>query len=88
MRREKARCPMAKRNALEELAERLDKGRWNLDVKDYDKAVLIIAELAKVSEGSWVEDCGGKFYLCRLEGRVIETAIGKCRAIADEGEMK
>ena len=34
---------MAERNALAELAERLDKGRWNLDVNDYEKAVRIVA---------------------------------------------
>lgn len=36
---------MDKRNALAELAERLDKGRWNLDAKDYDKSVLIITDV-------------------------------------------
>ena len=57
-------------------------------MRDIRKASRIVAELAKVSEGSWVEDCGGRFYLCRLEGRVIETAVGKCRAIAEEGGAK
>ena len=53
-------------------------------MRDIRKASRIVSELAKVSEGSWVEDRGGKFYLCRLESRVIETAVGKCRAIAEE----
>ena len=72
---------MAKRNALAELAERLDKGRWNLDVKDYEKAVLIIAELAKVEdkrEGETNSDT-----LCRCN-----DCIAKCRVIAEEGETK
>ena len=68
-----------KKNALDELAERLDKRRWNLDVKDYDKAVLIVAELAKVKY---------KFIGDNLVARDfvgLENAFLKCRAIAEEG---
>lgn len=64
------------RNALAELAKRLDKGRWNLDVKDYDKAVLIVGELAKVRN----HECSTEpmFFDCK-------NAIRNCRAIAEEG---
>lgn len=80
---------MAYKNALIELAvdmQVIRDGTFNPAYRESaDKAMRIVAELAKVSEGSWVEDCGGKVYLCRLESRVVETAVGKCRAIAEEG---
>lgn len=66
------------RNALAELAERLDKGRWNLDVNDYEKAVRIIAELAKV-----------EYYECldgviRANEEQTNVAFRNFRAIAEE----
>lgn len=78
------------RNALAELAERLLNhaeylyGNNNKASDDVSKSQRIVAELAKVSEGRWVEYCGSKLYLCRLGGHVIEMAVGKCRAIAEE----
>lgn len=90
-----------KKNALAELAKRLRNGLYinpndkrfdgpvivrTLDANDVLAAQRIVAELAKVVDGSWVEDCVGKFYLCRAESRVVETVVGKCRAIAEEGD--
>ena len=87
--------PEKERNALAELANEMSwienilcyEG-YSPYIADANKASRIISELAKVSEGRWVEDFGGKFYLCRLESRVVETAVGKCRAIAEEGAEK
>lgn len=78
-------------NALAELAERLDKGRWNLDVNDYIKAIRIIAELAKVTD----EEAAlfSMEYLNPDEARRIArqregNCILKCRAIAAEEGAK
>ena len=66
------------RNALAELAERLDKGRWNLDVKDYDKAARIISELAKVEDKRDGETNSDALWRCN-------DCIAMCRVIAEEG---
>lgn len=68
-------------NALAELAERLDKGRWNLDVNDYNKAIRIIAELAK-ADATYEADMAHN-NICLL----AYDAFEKCREIAaEEGE--
>lgn len=81
---------MERTNALAELAETLESippvswyPRPQMDA--IGKAVRIIAELAKVSDGRWLDGCGGMSYQCRAASYVVETTVGRCRAIAEEG---
>lgn len=79
-------------NALAELADRLSprgetKTLLLVNGRDIIKAQRIVAELAKVGDGRWVKDYyAGWFYTCRAERRVVETAVGKCLAIAEGTE--
>lgn len=81
----------SKRNALAELAKRMFAeidGRRLIEPnrEDYDKAMRIIAELAKVSDGHWHDVCNGHLaYCCNSESMAIQCCIGKCREIAEEG---
>ena len=85
-----------KKNTLAELAKRLDIIVFGLvtdghpcdETIDIRKAQRIVEELAKVEDGRWVNDYAGWFYVCRSESRVVETVVGKCRAIAEEGVCK
>ena len=79
------------KNALAELAERLSprgetKTLLLVNGRDIIKAQRIVSELAKVGDGRWVKDYAGWFYVCRAESRVVETAVGKCLAIAEGTE--
>ena len=79
-----------KKNALAELAKWLECDIRMIEfgnvaqLKRFRKVKRIVAELAKVVDGSWVKGDAGWFYVCRAESRVVETAVGKCRAIAEE----
>lgn len=83
------------RNALAELAESLTPTEvlniegvlmaGGVDLNALCKAQRIVAELEKVSDGEWIGHLEDNYYLCRAESRVVETAVGKCRAIAEEG---
>ena len=83
---------MTGKNALAELAERIavvtsrggDTWRW---LKDVDKAQRIIAELAKVSSGHWKNICHRPpAYICDASDFKVGCCIGRCRAIAEEGD--
>ena len=85
------------KNALTELAERLTPGlvinvSGCVTAKDVDfdalqKAQRIVAELAKVSDGHWEVICDGPpAYFCTAGDLKVQCAIGRCRAIAEEGE--
>ena len=55
----------------------------------YQKAQRIVAELAKVSDGNWEVICDGPpAYFCTAGDLKVQCAIGRCRAIAEEGEIK
>lgn len=80
------------KNALAELAERLSNdaeylyGNNNKASEDVSKAQRIVAELAKVSDGHWEVICDGPdAYLCTAGDLKVQCAIGRCRAIAEEG---
>lgn len=79
-----------KKNALAELAKDLnaiaDFANGGYGFTAIIKAKRIVAELAKVGDGRWVKDYAGWFYVCRPESRVVETVVGKCLAIAEEGD--
>ena len=50
------------------------------------KAQRIVEELAKVSDGHWEVICDGpEAYLCTAGDLKVQCAIGRCRAIAEEG---
>ena len=50
------------------------------------KAQRIVAELAKVSDGHWEVICDGPdAYFCTAGDLKVQCAIGRCRAIAEEG---
>ena len=77
-------------NALAELAVRL--GRVIIPhpktriYNDLLKAYRIIEELAKVSDGHWEVICDGPdAYFCTAGDLKVQCAIGRCRAIAEEG---
>ena len=88
-----------KRNALAELAKRLSLNIIELlegdgfplrlsreAVIDFSKARRIVEELAKVSDGSWEVICeGSTAYFCTAGDLKVQCAIGRCRAIAEEG---
>lgn len=90
------------RNALAELAERLASNTVELvegdefplwlsreAVIDFRKARRIVAELAKVSDGHWEVICDGPdAYFCTAGDLKVQCAIGRCRAIAEEGATK
>lgn len=84
------------KNALAELAERLTPGivinvNGCVTAKDVgfdalQKAQRIVAELAKVSDGSWEVICDGPpAYFCTAGDLKVQCAVGRCRAIAEEG---
>ena len=87
------------KNALAELAERLASNTVELvegdefplrlsreAVIDFRKARRIVAELAKVSDGHWEVICDGPdAYFCTAGDLKVQCAIGRCRAIAEEG---
>lgn len=80
------------KNALAELAERLSNdaeylyGNNDKASEDVSKAQRIVAELAKVSDGHWEVICDGpEAYLCTAGDLKVQCAIGRCRAIAEEG---
>ena len=88
--------PMAdtKKNALAELAKRLDIIVFGLvtdghpcdETIDIRKAQRIVSELAKVSDGNWEVICDGPpAYFCTAGDLEVQCAIGRCRAIAEEG---
>ena len=57
-------------------------------VNDYilTKAQRIIAKLAEVSGGHWEVICDGPpAYFCTAGDFKVQCAIGRCRAIAEEG---
>lgn len=79
------------RSALADLAERL--GRVIIPhpktriYNDLLKAYRIVAELAKVSDGHWEVICDGPpAYFCTAGDLKVQCAIGRCRAIAEEGD--
>lgn len=84
----------AESNSLHELAERLRPFSMHSGAKfyptasdreDIGKAVRIIEELAKVSDGHWEVICDGPdAYLCTAGDLKVQCAIGRCRAIAEE----
>ena len=90
------------KNALAELAEVMDKPVDMASIHDrglvvlnaqqfsaYQKAQRIVAELAKVSDGNWEVICDGPpAYFCTAGDLKVQCAIGRCRAIAEEGEIK
>ena len=89
------------RSALAELAKRLRNGLYinpndkrfdgpvivrTLDANDVLAAHRIVAELAKVSDGHWEVICDGPpAYFCTAGDLKVQCAIGRCRAIAEEG---
>ena len=81
------------RSALAELAERITdvlafyQNDMYLEHKQtLDKAQRIVAELAKVSDGNWEVICDGPpAYFCTAGDLKVQCAIGRCRAIAEEG---
>ena len=83
------------RNALEELAKWLKQlvdangGKKCRAVANIDKAQRIVAELAKVSDGHWEVICDGPpAYFCTAGDLKVQCSIGRCRAIAEEGEVR
>ena len=80
------------KNALAELSAYLamyrDFHRDDDRVNDHilTKAQRIVAELAKVSDGRWEVICDGPpAYFCTAGDLKVQCAIGRCRAIAEEG---
>ena len=83
------------RNALAELAKWLKQlvdangGKKCRAVANIDKAQRIVAELAKVSDGHWEVICDVQHaYFCTAGDLKVQCAIGRCRAIAEEGDSK
>ena len=76
-------------NALAELAKGIRVISLWVDSKYENilgKAQRIVAELAKVSDGHWEVICDGPdAYLCKAGDLKVQCAIGRCRAIAEEG---
>lgn len=84
-----------KKNALAKLSAYLAMYRdfhWDDDrVNDHilTKAQRIVSELAKVSDGHWEVICDGPpAYFCTAGDLKVQCAIGRCRAIAEEGDEK
>ena len=81
------------RSALAELAERITDvlafyhdDMYLEHIQTIDMAQRIVAELAKVSDGHWEVICDGpEAYLCTAGDLKVQCAIGRCRAIAEEG---
>ena len=78
------------RSALSELAEDLEEivrdTKSDFYTTSISKAQRIVAELAKVSDGNWKVICDGPpAYFCTAGDLEVQCAIGRCRAIAEEG---